>query len=97
MKNALIIICAVAGLCTAAPTFASSQMEAASDGRGVTAAPKTGRDIGHNAKADAASYAAREKAAPQAGTFNGGDGANIYIGGSTVAVILLVVLLVVLL
>jgi hypothetical protein len=42
-------------------------------------------------------YAAREARAPQAAKFKGGDSVGIYLGGSTVAVILLVVLLVILL
>ena len=42
-------------------------------------------------------YAAREAKSPQAAKFKGGEGVGLYIGGSTVAVILFVVLLVVLL
>jgi hypothetical protein len=44
----------------------------------------------------AASYAAREAAAPHAADFKG-KGAGIYIGGSTVAVVLVIVLILVLL
>jgi len=43
-----------------------------------------------------ASYATREAAAPHAADFKG-NGAGIYIGGSTLAVVLVVVLIVVLL
>jgi hypothetical protein len=43
-----------------------------------------------------ASYAAREAAAPRAADFKG-NGAGIYIGGSTLAVVLVIVLVLVLL
>jgi hypothetical protein len=43
-----------------------------------------------------ASYAAREAAAPHAADFKG-NGAGIYIGGSTLAVVLVIVLVLVLL
>jgi hypothetical protein len=45
---------------------------------------------------DAGRYAQREAAHPEAAAFNG-DGSAVYIGGSTLAVVLIVVLLVVLL
>lgn len=43
------------------------------------------------------SYAEREAQQPQTADFKGGEGVGVYIGGSAVAVILFVVLLVVLL
>jgi hypothetical protein len=45
----------------------------------------------------ALTYAQREARTPNAASFKGGDGAGIYISGSAVAVVLLVVVLVVLL
>ena len=45
---------------------------------------------------DAERYAQREAAHPEAATFNG-DGSAVYIGGSTLAVVLIIVLVVVLL
>jgi hypothetical protein len=49
-----------------------------------------------DAAAEASHYAAREAAAPALGKFKGG-GAGIYIGGSALTVILVVVLIVILL
>ncbi len=46
---------------------------------------------------DARDYAAREAAAPALAQFAGGDGAGIYIGGSALTVVLLVLLIVIIL
>jgi len=45
--------------------------------------------------ADASDYAAREAAAPALGQFEGGDSAGIYIGGSALTVVLIVLLIVI--
>ena len=67
------------------PARASSTV---SDATATRAVATPGRD---------SEYAARQARAPQAAKFKGGDSVGIYLGGSTVAVILLVVLLVILL
>jgi hypothetical protein len=59
------------------------------------AAPKA-RDATTRDQPRSASYAAREAVAPRAADFKG-NGAGIYIGGSTLAVVLVVVLVLVLL
>jgi hypothetical protein len=58
--------------------------------------PTTKNNAPNDAQPHRASYAAREAAAPHAADFKG-NGAGIYIGGSTVAVVLVVVLILVLL
>ena len=45
---------------------------------------------------EAASYAAREAAAPALGEFAGGRGGGIYIGGGAVVVLLLVIIILIL-
>ena len=45
------------------------------------------------APSEAAGYAAREAAAPEVGNFKGGD-AGIYIGGGTLVLVLLIVLII---
>jgi hypothetical protein len=72
----------------AMPAHAPSTVGDATGTREAGAAPTPRRD---------SDYAAREARAPQAAKFKGGDSVGIYLGGSTVAVILLVVLLVILL
>lgn len=46
---------------------------------------------------EAATYAAREAAAPALAAFAGGSGGGIYIGGGALVVILLVIIIVILL
>jgi hypothetical protein len=76
-----------------APTIANAT-PAPSSAPALTA-PKPG-DAPTDAHARRASYGAREAAAPRAADFKG-NGAGIYIGGSTLAVVLVVVLILVLL
>ena len=95
MKKTAIVICALITMWTAGPVFASTDTGAMPNDTAATALHKTG--LGTERAADATSYAAREKAAPELANFKGGHVAGIYIGGSTLAVVLLIVLLVVLL
>ncbi|MEP6652535.1 MAG: hypothetical protein ABJA82_04200 [Myxococcales bacterium] len=99
MKKTAIVICALISMWTAGPVFASTNSGAATS---ETTAPiqqsvgSTAAGTDRAADTTATSYAAREKAAPQLANFKGGDSAGIYIGGSTLAVVLLIVLLIVL-
>jgi hypothetical protein len=85
---------ALAGPASAAspPTKAATPSEtappAASEGTPQSATPA--------AKDRAIEYAKREKATPRAGAFKG-SGVGVYIGGSTLAVVLVIVIVVVLL
>jgi hypothetical protein len=66
----------------------------------VGEAPRVGLFEGAPAGAppgEASDYAAREAAAPALGQFKGGDGAGIYIGGSALTVVLIVLLIVIIL
>ena len=65
----------------------------ATSGKPVT--PKPGAGVAREAPTQ--SYAQREARNPSAGNFEGGESVGIYIGGSAVAVVLAIVLLVVLL
>jgi hypothetical protein len=51
----------------------------------------------HESPVEARDYAAREAAAPALGQFEGGDGAGIYIGGSALTIVLIVLLIVIIL
>ena len=99
MKKTAIVICALISMWTAGPVFASTNSGAAtSETTAPIQKPVGNTAAGTERAADTTtSYAAREKAAPQLANFKGGDSAGIYIGGSTLAVVLLIVLLVVLL
>lgn len=98
MKKTAIVICALVSMWTAGPVFASTNSGAAtSDTTSPIQKPVGTTAEGTERAADTTtSYAAREKAAPQLADFKGGDSAGIYIGGSTLAVVLLIVLLVIL-
>jgi hypothetical protein len=61
-----------------------------------TTTPTTKDSAPNDGQTRHASYAAREAAAPRAADFKG-NGAGIYIGGSTLAVVLVIVLILVLL
>ncbi|HSZ82646.1 MAG TPA: hypothetical protein VLA14_10200 [Polyangia bacterium] len=76
-----------------APTIANAAPVAPSAPALTTATKDTTPNDGQPRRA---SYAAREAAAPHAADFKG-NGAGIYIGGSTVAVVLVIVLILVLL
>lgn len=101
MKRTAIVICALTSIWTAGPVFASTNTgAAASEPTAPISAPRaveTNEAGGAGRAVEATSYAAREKAAPQLANFKGGDSTGIYIGGSTLAVVLLIVLLVILL
>lgn len=79
---------------TAAPVIAAPVPPPAAS----APAPQSSKAAAPGADVDqtAQRYAAREAAAPQTADFKG-QGAGIYIGGSTVAVVLLIVLIVILL
>ena len=64
----------------------------------IEASPtKTGLSPSAESAQDAKTYEARERAGKTLGTFRGGHGAGVYIGGSALTIALLIVLLVVLL
>ena len=77
-----------------APTMANATPDDAPTAAALSA-PKPSH-APTDARARRASYATREAAAPRAADFKG-NGAAIYIGGSTLAVVLVVVLILVLL
>lgn len=99
MKKTAIVICALVSMWTAGPVFASTNSGAAtSDTTAPIQQPAGNTAAGTERAADTTtSYAAREKAAPQLADFKGGDSTGIYIGGSTLAIVLLIVLIVILL
>jgi hypothetical protein len=76
-----------------APTIANATPDPSSTP--ALTAPKPGAAPA-DARARHANYATREAAAPRAADFKG-NGAGIYIGGSTLAVVLVIVLVLVLL
>lgn len=99
MKKSAIVICALISMWTAGPVLASTNLGPAPAETTAPLQAPAQKSVATGVRAgEAASYAAREKAAnPQLADFKGGDSAGIYIGGSTLAIVLLIVLLVVLL
>ena len=98
MKRTAIVICALISLGVAGPASASSKSTPAQS----EVATRSPHEVGEAAPRPAGpqaslSYAAREQAAPELSDFKAGYGGGLYIGGSTVAVVLLIVLLIVLL
>jgi hypothetical protein len=65
--------------------------------RGVAAEVMASKKQASGTPADAARYAARETKAQELEQFKGGAGVSLYIGGTTLAIALLIVLLLVLL
>lgn len=97
MKRTAIVICALISLGVAGPASASSKPTPAPSQVAQRAPDEIGQPARRPGGPQASqSYAAREQAAPELADFQGGDG-RLYIGGSTVAVVLLIVLLIVLL
>ena len=89
---AVVFCCGFCGVSTAAA--AARRVPVAAE---VTPlAPAASERDGRLAAAEAARYAAREAAAPELAKFKGGGGVDIYVGGSALAIALLVVLLVLL-
>jgi hypothetical protein len=97
MKKALLAVAALAAV-VGAPALAwagapSAPIAAVQDERGGRLVVSTPAG---DASRQATDYAAREAAAPQLGAFQGGD-VGIYIGGSALGVVLVVVLIVLIL
>ena len=89
-------VAAVLTVMLGGPAFASSSTvpapQAMTERASTTVATAPSREM---AKADASRYAAREQSAQGLDTFKGGS--YVYIGGSAIALALLIVLLVILL
>lgn len=89
---------AVVSVFLSGPAFASASLpEALSNSRPVPAATQTGTATQAGAaQTEASQLAAREQAATNLQDYRGGEG-GVYIGGSAIALVLLIVLLVILL